>query len=31
MIGIELRLESKDSLLAWIWYSIELLLFSLAC
>jgi hypothetical protein len=31
MIGIELKLESKGSLLARVWHSIELLLFSLAC
>jgi hypothetical protein len=31
MIGIELKLESKDSLSAWVWHSIELLLLSLAC
>jgi hypothetical protein len=29
MIGIELKLEYKDSLLAWVWHSIELPLFSL--
>jgi hypothetical protein len=28
---IELKLESKDSLLAWVWHSIELILFNLAC
>jgi hypothetical protein len=26
-INIELKLESKDQPLAWIWHSIELLLF----
>jgi hypothetical protein len=31
MIWIELKFESKDSLLAWVWHSIELILWSLAC
>jgi hypothetical protein len=31
MTGIEIKLESKDSLLARVWHSIELLLLSLAC
>jgi hypothetical protein len=31
MIGIELKLESKDSLLARVRHSIDLLLFSLTC
>jgi hypothetical protein len=31
MIWVELKLESKDLLLARIWHSIELLLFTLAC
>jgi hypothetical protein len=29
--GIELKFESKDSLLARIWYGIEFLLFDIAC
>jgi hypothetical protein len=31
MIGIELKLESKDSLVARVSHSIKLLLFSLVC
>jgi hypothetical protein len=30
MIQIELKLESKDSLLAWVWHSIEVVPLSLA-
>jgi hypothetical protein len=30
MFWIEIKLESKDSLLAWIWHSIELILWSSA-
>jgi hypothetical protein len=31
MIGIELKLETKNLLLAHVWHSIELILLSLAC
>jgi hypothetical protein len=31
MIQIELKLESKDSLLACVWHSIEVVPLSLAC
>jgi hypothetical protein len=31
MTGIELKFEGKDSLIAWVWHNIELLLFHLAC
>jgi hypothetical protein len=31
MTGIEIKLESKDSLIGRVWHSIELLLLSLAC
>jgi hypothetical protein len=27
LTGVELKLESNDPLLAWVWHSIELILF----